>query len=66
MNKKELSKEVRLLMDFKKRSGWRYPQIADAIGVSVPAVKKWFAGDYKPSRLARKAIWAFLVDKDEI
>lgn len=55
-------KEVEMLKEFKKTSGWSFEKIAREIGVSYQTVMAWFSGKYKPGNLARKAIKGFLIN----
>ena len=55
-------KEVEMLKDFKKKSGWSFEKIAREIGVSHQTVMAWFSGKYIPNNLSRRAIKAFLIE----
>jgi transcriptional regulator with XRE-family HTH domain len=54
--------EVGWLKKFKKESGWTFEELAAEIGLHPITIKKWFAGDTKPSKLARKVLIAFMID----
>ena len=55
-------KELEMLKEFKKNSGWSFEKIAREIGVSHQTVMAWFYGKYTPNNLSRRAIKAFLIE----
>ncbi len=61
MKKKE-SKEIQLLREFKKDSGWSYLKLGNAIGVNGMTVYNWFRGKQEPSTIAKKLIKHFILE----
>jgi DNA-binding transcriptional regulator YiaG len=53
-------KEILLLKNFKKKTGWSYARIAEGIGVHYQSVVAWFTGRKIPGNLASKAIREFI------
>jgi len=54
--------ELGWLKEFKKESGWTFEKLAAEMGLHPMTLKKWFAGETKPSKLARKALITFMVE----
>ncbi len=54
--------ELGWLRKFKQESGWSFERLADEIGLHPMTLKKWFAGNNKPSKLARKALIGFMIE----
>lgn len=55
--------ELKMLIEFKKKSGWSYERIARELGVHSQTVQAWFSEKYKPSPLAKEKIERFLMIK---
>ena len=60
--KKKETKEIQLLREFKKESGWTYDKLGAAIGVNGQTVYNWFRGHQQPSDIAKKLIRQFLLN----
>ena len=60
--KKQIPKEVRLLREFRKDSGWSYVKLSQGIGVNPMTVFHWVHGTRAPSMMARRLIRAFLIE----
>lgn len=54
--------EVKWLKEFKRSTGWTYEELAAELGLHPMTIKKWFAGETKPSKLARKVLAAFMIE----
>jgi DNA-binding transcriptional regulator YiaG len=61
---KERSREIQLLAEFKKESGWTYPQLGQAIGVNAMTVYHWLRRNQQPSIMARRLIRQFLIENE--
>lgn len=59
--KKELSKEVKLLIEFKQESGFTYERLGREIGVSSMTPYRWCKGRQEPSLMAKKLIRNYLL-----
>lgn len=60
MQKEKEIPELDELKEFKKRSGWTYPKISELMGVHEQTIVFWITGKFKPSRMAKEKIRAFL------
>lgn len=52
--------ELDQLKDFKKKSGWSYHQLANALGIHYQTVSVWFVKERNPSPMAKERIRKFL------
>jgi len=59
--KKELSKETKLLLEFKQESGFSYERLGHEIGVSSATIYRWCKGRQEPSLMAKKLIKNYLL-----
>jgi len=59
--KKELSKEIKTLLDFKEESGFSYEKLGRDIGVSNMTIYRWCKGYQEPSLMAKKLIKNYLL-----
>jgi len=54
--------ELKLLKEFKAKSGWSYEKIARETGLHMRTIQGWFTGKFKPSPLAKKVLRTFLIE----
>lgn len=59
--KKELTKEVKLLLEFKEESGFSYEKLGQEIGVVGMTIYRWCKGRQEPSLIAKKLIKNYLL-----
>ena len=64
IKKKTESKEIQLLREFKKETGWSYNKMGSAIGVNGMTVYNWLRGHQEPSDMAKKLIRQFILDSE--
>jgi len=57
----KLSKEVKLLIEFKKENQYSYERLGREIGVSNMTVYRWCNGRQEPSLMAKKLIKNYLL-----
>ena len=54
--------ELKMLKEFKEKSGWSYQKIGQAMGIHGQTVQGWLTGKYKPSPVFKKMLRAFLIE----
>ena len=59
--KKELPKEVKLLLEFKQESHFSYERLGHEIGVCGMTIYRWCKGRQEPSLMAKKLIKNYLL-----
>ena len=58
---KELSKEAKLLLEFKQESGFSYEKLGHEIGVCGMTIYRWCKGRQEPSLIAKRLIKDYLL-----
>ena len=59
--KTELSKEAKLLLEFKQESLFSYEKLGHEIGVSGMTIYRWCKGRQEPSNIAKRLIKNYLL-----
>ena len=54
------NKDLELLKEFKRTSGWSYQEVSNHLKVHYQTVVSWFSGERNPSPRALKRIQKFL------
>ena len=57
----ELSKEVKLLIEFKSEKKYAFERLGREIGVSSMTVYRWCKGRQEPSLMAKRLIKSYLL-----
>lgn len=54
--------EIKMLKEFKEKSGWSNQKIGEAMGLHGQTIQGWLSGKYKPSPMAKRLLRAFLIE----
>lgn len=54
--------EIKMLKEFKEKSGWSNKKIGEVMGLHGQTVQGWLSGKYRPSPMAKRLLLAFLIE----
>jgi DNA-binding XRE family transcriptional regulator len=54
--------EIKMLKEFKAKSGWSNQRIGEAMGIHGQTIQGWLTGKYKPSPVFKKMLRSFLIE----